>query len=102
MNSEFLKIIANDLENLNKKWTKNPDNDTMRRHTNLLRMWLVEGHLLKAWRAVGFSDQPQVIAPSVEKILDNFPIKKIKFALAGGAKYMGIQALDKRNQFLLN
>jgi len=88
---ESLRIVAADLQYIIKEWNTNIDDDSLRRDCVVLHKLLIECNLGKAWRLVGFSKEPKILAPVLETIGDR---KHADFVQAGGARYGGIEIRD--------
>jgi len=73
------------------EWRDDIDDESLRRNSLVLRRLLVEQDLLKAWRKVGFGDEPMIEAPTLKEHLKTCPLQDVRFATAGGASYRGIQ-----------
>ena len=87
---EFLEVVYEDLEYLNKAWGNDVSDDTLRRDSAVLRRLLIYKDLKKAWKFVGFEGQPMIKAPSLKKLIPYYP--NIIFAQAGGAIFKGLEA----------
>lgn len=81
-----IRIVAEDLSYLRREWTQDVNDASLRISSPILRRLLVEDLLQRAWRDLGFNKQPIVRTPSLEVALRPFPINKVAFAQAGGAK----------------
>ena len=90
MLDSLLEIVRSDLAYLYDEWDEDITDDSLRRSSPVLRRFLVHGDLLRAWRRVGFDDQPQIIAPTLEEHLKRVPTEDINFATAGGAVHKGV------------
>lgn len=88
---EFLRIVASDLHYITKEWDIKIDDDSLRRDCVVLHKLLIEGNLGNAWRAVGFTKEPRILAPVLETIGDR---KRADFIQTGGAHYGGIEIRD--------
>jgi len=86
-----LKVMSQDLEYLHEEWRDEIDDASLRRNSLVLRRLLVEQDLTKAWRKVGFEDEPKIKAPTIEEHLKTCPLQDVLFATAGGASYRGTQ-----------
>jgi len=89
MSNYLLEVVANHLRFLCEEWDQNIDDESLRRSSNVLRMLLVEPNLLNAWQIAGFSREPEIVAPTLEKHLQTYSLNDILFATAGGAEYKG-------------
>lgn len=90
-NNYVLRTVKEDLLFLKKEWFQDIEDPNIRRSSSILRMLLVEGNLLKAWRLSGFEKEPTVIAPSLKLLMDGLPKRRIILLSAGGAAYKGMQ-----------
>lgn len=84
-----LQVVQQDLDYLTKEWDQEVSDDSLRRSSPVLRRFLVEGQLLRAWRNIGFVGQPEVVALTLSKRLSVGSLNAVKFASAGGAEYQG-------------
>ena len=93
---ELVKIVAEDLKFLQDEWDEEITDASLRNSSAVLRKLLVEDEYGRAWRTtiIGFQKQPKVSAVDSDKYMLNanpeIPIKKIKFAVMGGAVYKGL------------
>jgi hypothetical protein len=89
-NNELLRVVVSDLDHLANTWNqKSVSDDDLRRGSAQLRHLLIEGTLLRAWRAKGFDKQPTILAPRLESCLKDHA--SIMIAVAGGGEYEGLQ-----------
>lgn len=80
-----------DLDHLAGTWNqKSVSNDDLRRGSAQLCHLLVEGNLLRAWRSMGFQNQPIIPAPRLESCLRDHA--GIAIGVAGGGEYEGVKA----------
>lgn len=84
--NELIQIVAEDIRYLQQEWHDLIPNHALRRGSTVLRRFLVDGDLQRAWKASGFTGQPEIIAASLDGIL-KIPVNKIIFAGAQGATY---------------
>lgn len=87
---DLINIVADDLRFLQRTWHNNIGNHSLRRGSTVLRSLLVEGTLQRAWKAIGFDNQPQITTFSLTETLEKVPKEKIIFAAAGGAHYLNV------------
>jgi len=80
---------AEDLEHLRDEWWNDPPDDVIRRGSAILRRFLLEGVLQRAWNAFGFEKEPAIIAPNLDALLGP-DVSSIELAFAGGAKLKGV------------
>jgi hypothetical protein len=66
-------------------WDGSVETDLLRRNSTVLRRLVVQGELGRAWRAAGFTKEPQVQTMSLRLALATAPLDQIVFATAGGA-----------------
>jgi len=85
-----LQIVLQDLDFLHSEWDQDVSDESLRRSSPVLRRFLVEGQLLKAWHNAGLSGQPEVLAPTLNKRLTVSSLNAVRFAAAGGADYKGM------------
>lgn len=85
MKSDEIRIVANDLDFL-RRWGSDIDEDDIRRGSAVLRRLLVEDAFGKAWRAVGESGQPSVVAIDISHISP----ADVIYAIAAGANFRGV------------
>lgn len=85
----LMQVVASDLKFLYEEWDEEIDDASLRRSSNVLRMLLVDGNLLRAWQAAGFGGEPKIRAHTLDSHLERFGAENILFALAGGAVYKG-------------
>ena len=90
MDSDALLAIADDLNYLG-QWGPEIGDGEIRRGSAVLRRLLVEDAYGVAWRQVGKSKQPRVIAVDLLKMIGGIPSTDIEFALAAGANFRGVQ-----------
>ena len=86
---EFLQALVSDLSYLQTTWIGNVDDDTLRRGSVVLRRFVVEDDLMRAWRLVGYKGSPTISATDLEHTFKIIPISKADIAAAGGAEYNG-------------
>jgi len=89
--TELVGIVAADLSFLHAEWDEEVDDHSLRRSSTILRRLLVEGVLQRAWKAAGLDKEPSITASTLEPILNRFPLDKLTFAAAGGARYRGAE-----------
>lgn len=82
-----LAVVLSDLNFLYDEWDQDVDDDSLRRSSPVLRRFLVERQLLRAWRKAEFQGEPEVVAPALTKHLKIIPLNTVRFATAGGAHY---------------
>jgi hypothetical protein len=86
--NELIQIVAEDIRYLQKEWHDSIPNHALRRGSTVLRRFLAHGDLHRAWKAAGFTKQPEITAASLNEI-SQIPLDKIIFAGAQGATYKG-------------
>jgi hypothetical protein len=86
-----VRIVVEDLRFLQREWGEQVDEASLRRGSTVLRRLLVQGELQRAWKAVGFSLEPEVIASTLRSTVEVVPVGTIRFAFAGGARYQGVE-----------
>lgn len=89
MDHDSLIAVAEDLEYL-ASWDPEISDAEIRRGSSVLRRLLVEDAYGTAWRAVGFTKQPSLVAVSLEALTQDVSSSRIVFALAAGAEFRGI------------
>ena len=90
MDVESLVAVAQDLEHLNDEWGPETSDPDIRRGSSVLRRLLVEDVYGAAWRAVGFSKQPKLIAVDLWNCVGGVDSASILCALAWGAHFRGL------------
>ena len=95
----LIDIVHSDLQFLRDEWDNQVDDHSLRRSSPILRRFLVENELHRAWKLAGFTGQALVRASTLGPILQTIPAHRITFASAGGASYNGAQL---RGALLLN
>ena len=93
MTLEELKIVADDLLYL-AHWGPKISDGEIRRGSAILRRLLVEDVYGCAWRAIGKSKQPKLIAIDLDLIATPDNLSEIIFALAAGANFNGSSPLS--------
>jgi hypothetical protein len=83
--------VAEDLDHLGTEWFHNPPDAVVRRGSVILRRFLAEGVLQRAWKAFGFQKEPTVVAPNLDLIL-GADRRVVEIATAGGADIGGTWA----------
>lgn len=86
---QALTTVAEDLEHLRDGWLENPADDVLRRGSAILRRFLAEGVLQRAWKVAGFEREPTIVAPSLNELVGP-DLSIIEFAFAGGAHLQGL------------
>lgn len=89
MDKEFLDSVLDALDYLNEKWDQEIDDKSLRVTSPILRRLITYGDLGRAWREVGFSKEPIILALDLKEMISEDPILRIDFAAAGGALYKG-------------
>lgn len=87
----IVKTVLEDLLFLQESWDQTIDDASLRRSSNVLRMLLANGNYGRAWRLVGFEKEPEILVPSLEKVLAGIPINNVQYAQAGGAICNGMK-----------
>jgi hypothetical protein len=87
---DLIETVASNLRYLRDNWRPNADNHTLRRNSNLLRMLVVDDLYGRAWRALGLSQQPSIVALDLATALDAAHPEWLFLALAGGSGYNGM------------
>jgi hypothetical protein len=87
---EELRVVLEDLNFLNEEWDQDVTDDSLRRSSPVLRRFLVEEQLLRAWRKIGLSGQPEILAFTLSRRLTLTPLNEVRFASAGGATYKAL------------
>ena len=82
--------VATDLLYL-RGWGPNVTDDDIGRGSVVLRRLLVEDAYGLAWRAIGMSGQPCLIAVHLPHLIRNYPSRDVLLALAGGARFRDTQ-----------
>ena len=88
MDYDALIAVAEDLEYL-AQWGSQISNAEIRRGTAILRRLLVEDTYGAAWRAIGQSKQPSLLAVDLSQLLGD-KAHQVVYALAGGALFRGV------------
>ena len=91
-NEQLIETVASDLKYIQNDWSGRIDQDSLRRGSTTLRRLLIFGDLGKAWRAAGFLNEPYIVAPRLESLLDMPGQPQILLAIAGGGKYEDVTA----------
>lgn len=89
MNPEELRYVAEDLDYL-RTWGSDITEPDIRRGSAVLRRLVVESVYSNAWRAAGFSKEPQLIAVDLNNIVAAADLDKVVFVLAAGAEFRGL------------
>lgn len=87
MNSDYLIVIAEDLELLKNSWTHQYPEPDIRRGSAILRRLLVDNEYMHAWKQVGFERQPTLNAVDLSSLIEGIPESQIIVSLAMGAHY---------------
>jgi hypothetical protein len=85
-----LQIVLQDLDFFHSEWDQDVSDESLRRSSPVLRRFLVEEQLLRAWRSTGLSGQPEVLAPTLSKRLTVASLNAVRFATAERADYKGM------------
>ena len=85
------QVVAEDLAYLCEEWDQEISDASLRRSSAVLRRLLVDNEFGRAWRALGFEEQPVVSAMDLEKVLQGSSYNDVIFAHAGGATYHGME-----------
>jgi len=85
MNTDDIKVVADDLIFLRQWDSAIPEGD-IRRGSAVLRRLLVEDAYGQAWRAVGEPGQPSLVAVDISSI----PVDDVIYAIAAGADFRGV------------
>lgn len=67
-------------------WREDPPLDEVRRGSVMLRRWLVDRDLVRAWQAAGFTGEPRIAAIDLEAVVAARGGGRPDFALAGAAQ----------------
>jgi hypothetical protein len=89
--SDLIDAVRADLAFLRSEWDHQVDDHSLRRSSVILRRLLVDNELQRAWKAAGFQREPLIAASTLESVLTIVPLKNLRFASAGGAKYRGAE-----------
>ena len=89
MNIESILLVAEDLKYL-ATWRGDIKDQEIRRGSAVLRRLLVEDAHGNAWRSLGRTKQPSLIAVDLDMMLGN-DWNLMEIALAGGADFRGVQ-----------
>ena len=82
---ELVEGVISDLQYLQDEWKQDVDDDSLRRSSPILRRLLVENALQRAWKGVGFKNEPKVNCMSLSSFLSRFDKRRIIMAVVGGA-----------------
>lgn len=85
-----IRIVSEELDFLTHEWKPDMPDQSIRRGSSSLRLLLIYNELYKAWRNVGFSHQPRILAHTIDDIEEFFRNDKIDFIQAGGALSFGM------------
>ncbi len=88
---ERIAIAREDLLFLQDEWDHDVSDASLRRSSTVLRRLIVDRHLGNAWRDIGFSKEPLITAPKLEKILEGIAPDLVSFASAGGARHQDVK-----------
>jgi hypothetical protein len=88
----FIQTVLEDLQYLGRIWDDSVDDAVLRRDSTILRRFLLDGALNKAWKILGFTTKIHILAPRAEYYLETRESQKIDFILAGGGLYKGVFA----------
>lgn len=88
---QALRTVAEDIEHLRDGWWDNPTDDVLRRGSAILRRFLADGVLQRAWKVAGFEREPTIVAPNLDELVGP-DLSIIEFAFAGGAHLQGVVA----------
>lgn len=96
-----IRTVAEDLRYL-QSWGADVANDEVRRGSSVLRRLLVEDVYGQAWRSIGFTKQPKLIAIDITPIVESEVVERVVYAIAAGAHFRGVQIgcmlLNKGNE----
>lgn len=84
------KSVAEDLRHLSEDWASDPPPDVVRRGSVILRRFLADGVLQRAWRAFGREREPIIPAPNLDEVL-RADRENVVLALAGGGHTGGVR-----------
>ncbi len=80
--------MSEDLDHLRREWLTDPPSDVVRRGSVILRRFLAEQILQRAWKAFGRAGQPTIHAPNLDVLLPDRAAAM--FFVAGGARFGGV------------
>ena len=89
MTPDEIRIVADDLNYL-KQWDSDIPEGDIRRGSAVLRRLFVDDAYGTAWRAVGESKQPHLVAVDISSIAAAEVIDQVVYAIAAGANFRGI------------
>ena len=69
-----------------RNWRDDPPLEEVRRGSVMLRRWLADRELVRAWRAAGFPGEPHIAAIDLEAVVAARGVGVPDFALAGAAR----------------
>lgn len=92
--SDLVKTVAADLKYLEAQMDSWVDDDSLRRASPIIRRLIVQNDLQRAWKAAGLSHEPRIRTPTLDRLIKEMPLRSIKFATVGGAKYRKIHIAE--------
>lgn len=88
MDTELVRVVAEDLEFLFAEWNQDIDDASLRRSSPVFRSLLVEGLLGRVAHAAG--REVRVMAPAIGRVTTEVELRECKFFQAGGALHNGM------------
>lgn len=85
--NDILRTVLEDVLFFQKTWTHRCDPVSVRNGAAVLRRLFSEGLFVRAWRLSGLSGHPNIMAPSIDDMLND---ESIWWALAGGGICHGL------------
>lgn len=84
---ECVLAVLADLEYLRDEWDGSISEDSLRRNSTVLRRLVADGDYSRAWRAVGLTKQPCVMAIDMPEFFKDIKSEHIVVAQHGGANH---------------
>lgn len=85
----LIKTVVEQLRYLRHEWNQNVELTSVIRNSNVLRMLLVDGNLVKAWRLCSYTYPIRLRAFTLSNIITEIGRDKILAAFTGGALHRG-------------
>lgn len=84
---EFLEVVRQDLELLHKEWGADVQDEQLRRLSGILRRFLIDQELQRAWKMAGFTGQPRITAGTLRHMINTVDKSRFYLATVGGANH---------------
>jgi hypothetical protein len=82
----LVRSVAADLAYLEQRWGPDIDDDELRRGSIVLRRFLAQGELQRAWKAAGLEREPGIRHVPVENALAGIDLRNVAIGAAGGVR----------------